>query len=1600
LLINCENITELAVYYDVSYIFEHNKEKTLHDFVFLIMILKLYYMKKLLRLFILTAFVVSILPTVNSQSRVKSQTLRKQDINQEKNFFELQKEFNDYWGPKNVKGGYYVENGLRKKASGWKQFRRWEWFWENRIDPVTGAFPNIDMDKIYRQSKMGENGRNAAGNWQTMGPSSSTGGYAGLGRLNCVGFRTGDDPTLYAGSPSGGLWKTTDSGTNWTVLTDDNSVLGVSDVVVVAGATTASDVVYIATGDRDGGSMWSLSGDQIHDNNTIGVLKSTDGGSSWSTTALTWITSDKKTLNRLLLHPASSSTIYAAGTDGVFKTTDGGTTWPAIYTGAEFVSMEFKPADPTIMYGGTRGGKIYRSTDAGSTWTTVLTVSGGLRVQLAVTTADASLVYAVVARSGGKLEGVYKSTDSGASFTKVFDGTIAGNYILGYYCDGSVDGGQGTYDLCLAADPNAASTLFLGGVNTFKSTDGGATWASSNMWTASTTYNSCGSPVAHADKHFLAFQNGSSTLFECNDGGLYTTSDGGTSWSYLSSGMSISQLYRLGVSQSSSGNVIAGLQDNGTKTLSAGSWTDPLGGDGMECAIDPTTTSTQYGELYYGDIYRTTDSWSTSTAISSGITGSAAWVTPYILDPTTNTTMYIGFTDVWKSTNQGTSWTKISSWAGSTLRSLTVAPSNSSYIYAATQTILYKTTNGGTSWSNITGTLPVASSYITYVSVKSDDPSTIWVSFGEYNSYGVYESTDGGSTWTNISTGLPSIPVMCVIENKQNTTATELYAGTDVGVYVKVGTADWALYSSGLPNVVVTELEIYYNSGTPHLSRLRAATFGRGLWETELYAPSSSAPIAEFESDDTSPVTNQTVTFTDLTNNDPTSWSWSFSPSSLIYVGGTSSSSQNPKVEFTTTGTYQVSLYATNANGNDTETKVGYITVGSSQSYCSASSSNSYGYLSRVQLGTIDNTSGFSSGGYGDYTAQSTDLTISSANSITVTNGTNSANLDLAIWIDWNMDGDFSDTDEEILCGTDNSGEGTFTINVPSGALLGSTRMRIRSKYYGSNCSSCSTTSNGEVEDYSVNVVAASTTWTGTSSTDWATAGNWSGGIVPTSSISVIIPATPSGGVFPSIGSGTTDAQCYDLSIASGASVTISGHLSVDGTLTNSAGTSGIVIESNASTTGSLISNTDGLSATVKRYLTGGKWHLFGSPTSGSTANNLYFGGSPDVWLKSYNENNDTWTYITDVNTSLPQAGGYATWVETSNNVTATFTGTLKAVDVTLTTSTTPALAFTDASHGYNLVANPYPTALDWDQGGWTRTNIDATVYVWKDGSNYLSRNGNGQGSLTNGIIPLGQGFFVQATAASPSLTIPIYARVQSSQAYLEPDNSDYDGPPYAVFNVQKNDGNDEVWFTFCEECGDDYDYGWDAFKMFGDGLAPQLYAKYNDMELSIAAFEALTSEGKQIPLNFKAREAGEHILGLKDEKFMEDVDILLEDLKLNVIQDMHQENTYSFSAQTYENPDRFLLHFRHKVTGIDDVLQNDLFRIYSWGKSIYIKSLATKNLKNSKIQVFDIYGREILNKNGIDAEIIKIPVRLNNSYLIVKVIEEDNIVVKKVFIR
>jgi PKD repeat protein len=831
-------------------------------------------------------------------------------------FFEIQDAFYHYWEPYEVKNSYYEKDGERIRAPYYKQFKRWEWYWQSRVDPQTGEFPDLSvLDEYYSGHR--EN-RSTGGNWVSLGPNTSPGGYAGLGRLNCVAFVPGTTTEYYTGAASGGIWHTIDDGATWTVLNDSVPVLGVSDIIVI-NPPIGPHTLYIATGDRDGGALWSLGGQQSNDNNSIGVLKSIDGGATWTTTGLTFTASQKVRINRLLMDPTSGyQNMYAATTNGVYKTTDGGVNWTLTTTTA-FIDMEFKPGDPTTLYASTEGSSttaIYLSTNSGSSFSQVASYSG-IRTELAVSYNQPTWVYAVVASTNSGLLGVYKSTNSGASYSQVFNGTISGNNLLGWSCSGTGTGGQGWYDLCIAADPNNANVVYVGGVNTWKTSNGGTSFNIVNHWSGCT-----GIQTVHADKHYFAFQGNSSTLFECNDGGLYKTSDGGSSWTHLSSGKAISQIYRLGVGQTAADEVITGLQDNGTKALLTGTWTDVIGGDGFECIVNYTNQNVQYGALYYGSIYRTTDYWNNSVNITGSLPGSGAWCTPYIIDPVNHQTLYVGYKDVYKTTNQGSSWSQISNQGSSTnLQSMAISASNTSYIYAATHGNIYRTTNGGgaaQTWTNITSNLPVGSSNITYIAVDHTDPNHVWVSMGAYNSHGVYETTNGGGSWSNISSGLPLLPVMCVIQNTQYS-GIELYAATDVGVYVKRDAANWVPFNDGLPNVVVTELDIYYDGSNPDDSRIYAATYGRGVWWSDLYNP-YAAPVADFTGAPTSGLPPLNVGFTDLSQNTVNTWDWDFGD-------GNTSTQQNPMNIYNDPGLYTVKLVVTGPGGSDSTTKTDYIQV-------------------------------------------------------------------------------------------------------------------------------------------------------------------------------------------------------------------------------------------------------------------------------------------------------------------------------------------------------------------------------------------------------------------------------------------------------------------------------------------------------------------------------------------------------------------------------------------------------------------------------------------------------------------------------------------------
>lgn len=1028
---------------------------------------------------------------------------------------DYQKAFHTYWEPFQVDRGFYYENGKKVKALGWKQFKRWEYYSEQIVDPITKSFPKnsgYDVLKNHQNNFRSVYSTPNVSNWISIGPSASGGGYAGLGRLNCIAFHPTDLNTYWVGAASGGLWVTYDNGNSWTCLTDFNAVMAVSDIVIPSDYAT-SQTIYIATGDRD-----------AFDNNSVGVLKSTNGGATWNTTGITYSINQGKMVNRILIDPNDNQILLAATSDGVYKTIDGGITWNNRLTTTDFVDMEYKPGDFSILYGASKNGRIFRSVNNGANWTQVYFNSNGARIELAVSAADPSIVYGVVASSANAgLQSVTKSTNSGTTFSEIFYGSVLN--LMGWSVTGNDTGGQGWYDISIAASPLDANIVLVGGVNSWVSTNGGTSWTISNHW-----YGADGVVTAHADKHNLTYRpNG--TLFECNDGGVYLSDNNGLTWTDKTNGIRISQMYKLGVSTLNPTETITGLQDNGTKLNVGTGWFDVKGGDGMECLIDYSNNNIQYGTYVNGQIDRTMNHWANRTAIEPAGAGDGAWVTPYIINPVNPSTLYAGYADVWKTTNRGDSWTQISNLnVGNKIRSMAIAPSDTNTLYVAGLSNIWKTNNDGAQWTSISAGLPTSNSQITYIAVKQDDPNTVWVTMGNYTSAKVFETTDGGANWTNISAGLPAIPVYTIVQNKWSTSTVQLYVGTEVGVYYKNGTNDWIYYNNGLPNVKIGELEIYYGSSI-QTSKLRAATYGRGLWETPLDYPSTpmtynlctstqdnlntvprgfiNQEIIGITINTTgaqSPLVASQFSFSTTGSTNP---ALDIQNGKLFYTGSNpafetsnqvGSTIANPNGTFVINGTQQLSegnnyfwltydIQPNSTLGNFVDATFNSVSLGTTTiptisaptgsrmidlNYCSGGSSiPTSERITNFTCGTINNNSSFTSNGYQNFTNLNTNINFweNIPFSIDVENLNESDQI--LIWIDLNRDGDFND-DWELVYYTSGIFTSPLTDNIFASdyGFTGITRMRIRlhnrSISLGGNDTPCGNSGYGEVEDYSV----------------------------------------------------------------------------------------------------------------------------------------------------------------------------------------------------------------------------------------------------------------------------------------------------------------------------------------------------------------------------------------------------------------------------------------------------------------------------------------------------------------------------------------------------
>ncbi len=782
-------------------------------------------MKKL----ILTTLIICINTMGFTQPWVKD--LRTDKQKKDLSLYDYIEAFDKYNASKKInKRGYYKSNGTLKKAAGWKQFNRWVWEMKSHINPQTGKFPKKSRLQVYRDFKRSlKSSSQTAAQWKLLGPTTSNGGYAGIGRINCIAFHPTDINSYWVGAGTGGVWSTKDDGKNWNYLSKNTGIQGVTEIIIPSDYET-SKTIYVATGDRD-----------HFKNRSIGVIKSTDEGQTWNSTGFSCNINNPVIIYRMILDPNDNNTLILTTNTGIFKTTDAGESWSEnIFDyNISFTDIDFKPNNFSVLYATSYNGEIFRSNNTGDTWTSVYASQHLKSIQLSTTISNANIVYGICLNNVYALGNIIKSEDAGETFNIVFSGTTKN--LLGWKHDGSDSEGQGWYDLTIEVSPFDENLVLVGGINTWRSTTGGLNWEIINHW------NGVGAPTVHADKHSLEFRS-NGDLFECNDGGIYKSINNGTTFIDKSNGLSISQVYKIGISNSNENIIIAGLQDNGTKLLNNSTWTDILNSDGAECFIDYTDDNIQYASYTKGSLFKTLDKWNTSESITvTGVgagTGTSSWIAPFCMDPVNPNTLYVGYKNLYKSTDKGENWIQISSLNTDYLLSIAISPSNTSCIFTANDINIWKTTDIGSSWSSITNNLPITTSKITGITVKHDDENTIWVTLDAFNNNCVFESINGGLSWSNISSGLPQAPCYKLIQNIKSNYKTQLYVATELGVFFKEGSNDWIEYNTDLPKVRSSDIEIK-DGETVSSGKIILGSYGRGVWESPVSVPRTALPIIE-----------------------------------------------------------------------------------------------------------------------------------------------------------------------------------------------------------------------------------------------------------------------------------------------------------------------------------------------------------------------------------------------------------------------------------------------------------------------------------------------------------------------------------------------------------------------------------------------------------------------------------------------------------------------------------------------------------------------------------------------------------------------------------
>ncbi len=777
--------------------------------------------------------------------------------------------------------------------------------YEMTHDPSTGEVPREALREayLYAERLRAERDRARAAisdmNWTERGPNN----FGGRTRTIMIDPNDSTRRTVWAAGVAGGLWKTNNITAAAPAWQPQDDFFGNLAITCLVHDPVNPQLMYFGTGEG------YFNSDAMRG---LGIWKSTDGGVSWNPLSSTQ-NSDFHYCYRLLM--VGQDSLLAATRSGLRRSTNGGASWTKVLggSGVSNTIYDIEMAADGRIFASPNGG-IHISADKGATFGPPLSLPvTAERIEIGCAASDANYVYALVERSN-RVEAILRSTDGGANWTSMAEP----NDIDGGIPATDFSRNQAWYDLTIAVDPNNRDVVLVGGVDLFRTNNGGLSWQQISHW-----WGGYGFQEVHADQHFICFEPGNSdVVYFGNDGGVYVSFNGNNVIPTIQrkdAGYRTIQFYACAIHPTADDNhFLAGAQDNGShrfSSLGLGNTLEVTGGDGAFCHIDQDQPQYQLTSYVYNNYYRSSNGGLSFNSSSHGNTG--RFINPSDYDNDANK-LYAARNNGeylrWENPQSGSSFTTIVAGFGSKVSAVSCDPNVANRVYFGIGNgRVYRVDDAHTAAPTITylnNGAGMPGSYISCIEVEEGDTDHLLVTYSNYGVNSVWETADGGLNWQSVEGNLPNMPIRWALFHPKD--ADQALLGTELGVWstddLNGNSTNWGPSSVGLANTRVEMLQIRKSD-----LLVIAATHGRGLFSSDVFM----APQARLGADRQIGYVNKSIQFTDYSVKG-TSWSWDFGD-------GNFSTAQHPSHSYATPGLYHVRL--TINGGADTDVQNNFIHI-------------------------------------------------------------------------------------------------------------------------------------------------------------------------------------------------------------------------------------------------------------------------------------------------------------------------------------------------------------------------------------------------------------------------------------------------------------------------------------------------------------------------------------------------------------------------------------------------------------------------------------------------------------------------------------------------